>query len=1242
MPERVLRILQLLGEQTTAEELAEVLWLAERVPKGENAPLALALMRESGDAAAPAAEETGAGAASPPVHPPPPHEEAPPSELHAAPELPEAEGEADDDSGDAAGADDSDPFSDAGAEGEGEGEGQAPEPQPAPEPPRALSIRIAHPRSLSGSLVTARALRPLKRYRPNPRRHEIDEAATAARIAHTGVLDVVTRPGRERWLDLSLIVDDSGSMLLWQQLCTELHTLFERLGAFRQIRTWGLRLGDGRTPMLSPRPFGASQSLLRPAVLVDPSGRTMTLVISDGASPEWRTGAMEEQLARWASYGPTAVIHALPPRMWAGSALPVRRWSVHVPHPGAANSEWRVRDTLLPPELSRFTGSAVPVLEPKPRELAAWARTIVAGGSSSVLSLWDPQAAHASIEPTEVSSDQAVRQFRRTASPEAYRLAAHLAAIAPLTVPVMRLVAEAVPWSATTAHLSEVFLGGLMRLAENAPPDAAAPRGTRSFRHSQRVFSFTDEAADILLDAVPTPEVVETARQVSVLIGELIGQAPEFAAWLNRPDGTDLLPEHAQSFAWLGSALLQRLGLTVPAGPDWDEPPIVLEEEPRRRRNAFYLHMPYVGFSSSPRPEFPWQQLTARDPKQVGDYDLLGWAPTSGRSNRASGLTSVYLGRNADGFRAAVRRASPNWSDDTESSTAESSNQLVLVEATALGRFDHACLPALFDHEANAARLWTAASPVTTRSGGRALHLAEVVSAAGSLGVDATLILGQRLASALAHSHSVGVVHGRLSPRHILLTGDNPVIIGWHRATVDGQPPQPDAEPAQPADDLRALAAILAHAALGDDWPAPRYTEYDGSLQGLDEADWSLSLPPSSVDPAVHALIDRCLRGPADAPPTAVGVLALLRDRMPRQHAVAPRLRAWLSPSALELIDDAELLRKRPRTTGRREPFGAQVPVTRQEPPTEKTPSRVGANSRKWQLFPGSVQPPRGLKRLTRRPSSAVLQPRAGLPGPCVAVISPHHGSGRSTVAVQLASALSARATAGRGGREPVFMLPVHRLLGVFGYRLLDADPSAVTAQFPAGAGHMPSYANGWATLADSRGAQFLYGLVPANAVVRLDTSTVRRAVDWLRSFGTVVVDAVGTFLPPGDSLRSLLGEVQHVVVTTTARQEHLDAVQGQLDWLSGHGYERLIRKATVVLSDVDGPASGDVRTAGGRFEGRVRSVHTIPYDIAVHRRGLVAHSQLDGATRLAFDELGRAVGAALDSERPGRRRDRR
>lgn len=1215
MPEPILRVLELFGARPTAEELADVLWLAQRVPRGADAPLARALEREAAAAPGQTNEEPDAADQPPAAGASPRHEEQPPLELHAAPEPPETDDRTEEGDSEEPGADDDETPSADGADTDGPA--GAPEPE---QPPRALSVRIAHPHSLSGSLATSRALRPLKRHRPDPRRTEIDETATATRMAHTGLLDVVTRPGRERWLDLALVVDDSMSMLLWQQLCSELRAVFEGLGAFRQIRTWGLRLEEGSPPMLTPRPFGAARGLRKPAALDDTSGRTMTLVVSDGVHPGWRSPAMRALLGRWATRGPTAVVHALPHRMWSGSALPARRWSVRVPHPGAANSEWRVRDPLLPPELSGFTGRPIPVLEPRPRELATWARMTVAGGSSAVLPLWDGGATDVPTLPAGATGAEAVRRFRRTASPEAYRLAAHLAAIAPLTVPVMRLVAEAVPWSATTAHLAEVFLGGLLRLAEHTPPDEAARQGARGFLHNQRVFSFTDEASDILLDAVPTGEVVETARQVSALIAELIGRAPEFPAWLNRPDGPDTLPEHAQNFAWLGAALLRRLGLTSPPAPAGEEPPTAPVEEAPRSRNALELHTPYVGYSGTARPRYPWQPLSAQDPKQVGDYDLLGGAP-------ASGPTSVYLGRNHEGVTAAVRRVVYS---------VQGAGRLLLVEVAAVGRFDHPCLPVLFDHEALSPRPWTAVSPVTTSSGGRAPHLGEVVSGAEPLGTDATLVLAQHIASALAHSHGAGVVHGRLSPRHVLLTQGGPVLIGWHRATVDGEPAQRGTSPAHRTDDLKALAGILAYAALGPEWPAPRYDRSTGRLRPLEEDDWTVPVPPATVDPALHTVVRRCLRGPDGSAPTATDVLALLRERLPRRDLTAPGLHLWLSPSARELIGDAELLRTPPSVTGLRD--GPQVPVSGEEALAEARPMKAGPDTRRWELPPGAPRPARRRRWHRRNEPVEALAPRADGPGPCVAVVSPHDASGRSTVAVELASALADRTTTAQRGGRPVVMLPVNRPLGVFGYRLLDEDPASWRARLPAdAAGYMPRHARGWVTLADSRGAHFLHGLVPAHAVMRLEASAVRRGIDRLRSYGTTVVDAAGAFLPPGDSLRGLLGAVDHLVVTTTARHEHDDRLKAQLDWLAGHGYESLVRSATLVVSDLEAPPAGRrARPVDDRLRHRVGVVCAVPYDDALHRHGLVDPSALAAATARAFGELARAVRAALDG-RDGR-----
>ncbi|MBP8538679.1 hypothetical protein GWI24_37590, partial [Streptomyces sp. MK37H] len=181
-----------------------------------------------------------------------------------------------------------------------------------------MPLRVPEDKALHQELSIGRALRPLKQHRPNPLKREFDEAATATALAETGLPDVVTRPARERWLDLALVIDDGMSMLLWRRLAVELRTVLQRSGAFRVVRVLGLHTRGGGAPALRARPYAPEAPLLPTTALSDPSGHTLVLVVSDGVGAAWRDGRMGQVLARWAGLGPTAVVHALPPRLWEG------------------------------------------------------------------------------------------------------------------------------------------------------------------------------------------------------------------------------------------------------------------------------------------------------------------------------------------------------------------------------------------------------------------------------------------------------------------------------------------------------------------------------------------------------------------------------------------------------------------------------------------------------------------------------------------------------------------------------------------------------------------------------------------------------------------------------------------------------------------------------------------------------------------------------------------------------------
>ncbi|MBK3638903.1 hypothetical protein JHN52_39975, partial [Streptomyces sp. MBT97] len=175
--------------------------------------------------------------------------------------------------------------------------------------------------------------------------------------------------------------------LLWHRLGAELRTLLERLGAFATSRVLGLDTRGARQPRLHARPFRHDSTPVPLSAVSDPSGHTLVLVVSDGMGASWRSGALHRLLSQWASRGPTAVLHTLPPDLWEGSGIRAERWQATTRRIGGANTSWDITDPVLPAELAAFDGVPVPVLEPTAASLRGWAHLLASPGTTAPLSL---------------------------------------------------------------------------------------------------------------------------------------------------------------------------------------------------------------------------------------------------------------------------------------------------------------------------------------------------------------------------------------------------------------------------------------------------------------------------------------------------------------------------------------------------------------------------------------------------------------------------------------------------------------------------------------------------------------------------------------------------------------------------------------------------------------------------------------------------------------------------------------
>ncbi|MGW6567941.1 SAV_2336 N-terminal domain-related protein [Streptomyces sp. NPDC054975] len=364
---------------------------------------------------------------------------------------------------------------------------------------RALPVRAPGANALPGLLGLQKALRPLRHYAHFPLRPGeglLDEEATAERSAAAGILTPVLRPAAGRRPDIQLLMDTGPAMVVWTRMVEELRQACQQSGAFRDVQVHRLYdTGEG-APLVTTTSGSDGRPRLRPGdQLHDPTGRRLTLIVSDCVGPLWQRGAAQRLIHQWPRQSPLALVQPLPPRLWPRTALSVEPGLLLRPSsPGGHTGFQPDEEPWEPPAPDT---RAVPVLTPTPEAFASWARLHAGHGSGAVRG-WaatiaaeaprsadaphpaspgatrgtphpGPSGAAPSGPRTPRSDEELLRAFTAGASPGALRLAVHLAA-APLALPVMQLVQRAMLPDTGPMELAEVLLSGLLRQLPGPSP----------------------------------------------------------------------------------------------------------------------------------------------------------------------------------------------------------------------------------------------------------------------------------------------------------------------------------------------------------------------------------------------------------------------------------------------------------------------------------------------------------------------------------------------------------------------------------------------------------------------------------------------------------------------------------------------------------------------------------------------------------------------------------------------------
>lgn len=378
--------------------------------------------------------------------------------------------------------------------------------------------------ALPESLDCFRALRTLKRETASQRINDVvlDEEATAVRAAETGLWWPVTRSRKARWLDLTLVLDNGPSMALWRPRVSAFVRMLEQVGAFRTIQVRLLETAkdnDQAAPVLRGGTPGAPAR--DPDEILDPSGRRVVLLVTDGVGDAWQKTVLYPMLARWGRVMPVSIVHLLPQWLWGRCGLDLHKARLRVAKSFHPNSRWAfdLNDDWREPGSTASAGTVpVPVLELQPRWLAWWAKLVTgqhAGTTEGTVVLTTDR-----IRPDEtgnsserLSPAEMVHRFRSVASPTALRLAQLLASV-PVHLDVAQLIRRRFVPAAGLEHLLEIVVSGLLY--------APALRAGKSTWDTSGLFSFPEAVRELLLSGARRSETADVVRVAATHFGRRI------------------------------------------------------------------------------------------------------------------------------------------------------------------------------------------------------------------------------------------------------------------------------------------------------------------------------------------------------------------------------------------------------------------------------------------------------------------------------------------------------------------------------------------------------------------------------------------------------------------------------------------------------------------------------------------------------------------------------------------------
>jgi hypothetical protein len=413
----------------------------------------------------------------------------------------------------------------------------------------ATAVGLRAPAATNRALSTARVFSLFKRIqRPGP--PEVDIDATVEATADARRLTVVTKPGRERGFDVALVTDTSPVMSAYGAVLAEFEAVLLRAGAFRSVSRWTL-VTDVDAAIRDRA--GVEH---HPDRVIDPSGRRLVLLVTDATADHWYRPAIWQALRHWAEVMPVAIVHVLPAQYRAQGPLGGSAIAMRSRRPGGPNRTADVEVAWWDINDDAAGAVPLPVVELRPSALAEWAQT-VATGTGWVDAVWarQPPGRGSREANAGLSAEDRVRAFQATASHGAQVLARILAGAPVLSWPLINVLQARLVPGTGASELAEVLVGGLLERV------TAAADGTEDVR-----FRFRPSVSELLSRGTTATQEWDTFEAISDYLERNAGTGNAIHALLADPQGLAWVDAGLEPFAALGRSVAARLGLMSSSG----------------------------------------------------------------------------------------------------------------------------------------------------------------------------------------------------------------------------------------------------------------------------------------------------------------------------------------------------------------------------------------------------------------------------------------------------------------------------------------------------------------------------------------------------------------------------------------------------------------------------------------------------------------------------------------------------